>query len=169
MTSPGRQVHTKRAASGTTSAGWPVTTSSGSVAKRSRSSVGTVMQAASTSALWNERAIAGRSLAPTAWATTASSDMTTPIPNIATAMKIVFPRATAAIAAGETRPIMIVSTTPIVIIPTWTRTMGPAIVDSVWRSARNGCFAGAAIGSGRLIPRSPRRRTGRGAGAARRG
>jgi thioredoxin-like negative regulator of GroEL len=96
-------------------------------------------------ARWNARRTAGSSPAPTACATTASSDMTTPMPKIATAMNSVLPSATAAMAAAETRPTMIVSTTPMAIMPTWTSTIGPAMVASSRSSERRVGAVGAVV------------------------
>ncbi len=52
--------------------------------------------------------------------------MRAPIPKIAAPKKYRFPSATAAIASADTRPTMIVSTTPINIWPNWTATIGTA-------------------------------------------
>ena len=53
-----------------------------------------------------------------------SSANSTPMPKIEIAKKYMLPSATDASAAGETRPTIIVSTTPISIVPTWISTNG---------------------------------------------
>ena len=59
-----------------------------------------------------------RSPAPTAWDTTGSRDNKTPMGKTTTVKKKRCPRATAARSRAEKWPTMMVSTTPMAIIPT---------------------------------------------------
>ena len=100
-----------------TSGGWFTSSSTGRTVN-STSVIGTVSTSDSTSPRCKPRRTASSSRAPSACAMIGSSANSTPMPKIEIAKKYMLPSATDASAAGETRPTMMVSTTPISIVPT---------------------------------------------------
>ena len=99
------------------SAGWPTSSSTGRTVK-STSEIGTLSTSDNTRPRCKPRRTASSSRAPSACATIGSSANSTPMPKIEIAKKYMWPSATDASAPGDTRPTMMVSTTPISIVPT---------------------------------------------------